>query len=54
MDNTNYAILLSLNSVGSDSLALSYNSYAKTVSGFKVIVDNTFDTLAFVVMGFSS
>lgn len=54
MDNTNYAILLSLNSVGDDSLALSYNSYAKTVSGFKVIVDNTFDTLAFVVMGFSS
>jgi hypothetical protein len=54
MDNTNYSILLSLNSVGGDSIALNYNSYAKTVSGFKVIVDNTFDTLAFVVMGFSS
>lgn len=54
MDNTNYAILLSLNSVGGESVALNYNSYAKTVKGFKVIVDNTFDSLGFVVMGFSS
>lgn len=54
MTSTNYAILLSLNSTGSDSLALNYNSYAKTVNGFKVVVDNTYDSLAFVVMGFSS
>lgn len=54
MSNTNYAIILSLNSTGGDSLALNYNSYAKTINGFKVIVDNTYDSLAFVVMGFSS
>ena len=54
MSNTNYAILLSLNSTGSDVSALNYNSYAKTVNGFKIIVDSAYDSLAFVVMGFSS
>lgn len=54
MANTSYSIILSLNSTGGDSLALNYNSYAKTVNGFKVIVDNTFDAIAFVVMGYSS
>jgi hypothetical protein len=54
MSNTNYVILLSLNSTGSDSTALNYNSYAKTVNGFKTVVDSEYDSLAFVVMGFSS
>jgi hypothetical protein len=53
MANTNYAIILSLNSTGGESSVLNYNSYAKTINGFKVIVDNTYDSLAFVVMGFS-
>jgi hypothetical protein len=54
MANTDYTILLSMNSTGNTSMATFYNSYAKTINGFKIIANDTFDAMGFIVLGYTS